>query len=486
MRRALLAGVTAIAITSIFGNPSLAACPEDIEAFEKRYQQAVGLADEETVLTEAEKADLSSLRTAARELQEAGDADACATVIYRANGLLESAIAPQAVAPETLVDRALTNGAGEDLGSVEEVLIDPMSGRIAYLLVEHGGFLGIGDELFAIPWAVVRYLPGDEARLLIDIKEAQLERAPRFSRTDRSLFGEREWALSVHNFYGVQPYWRFRGGRAMMARTEAGSRENSGQDTGQDTGQETAQDSGQASSGQAGGADGGSGTMQGDGELAETSLGASDNDGEEAQLQAQLSELGQRLDRQSQSIDELKRIEQSFSEARASDQQVASQIEQLTAQLGEVQKQLDEVSVRLERAGMRESGSERGQSDTPRQGASQSGSGQADRGDEKASDAAESDPATNQEAAAPDPQSAEDGDRSPASQCTDQIAALQDELRQGDTASQSGRSVDSAREQLKIAETMAEQGAEESCLSAVERARQGLVAAKSGSAQQND
>jgi hypothetical protein len=64
MRRALLAGVTAVAITSVFGEPSLAACPEDIEAFEQRYQQAVGMADRETVLTDAEKADLSSLRTA--------------------------------------------------------------------------------------------------------------------------------------------------------------------------------------------------------------------------------------------------------------------------------------------------------------------------------------------------------------------------------------------------------------------------------------
>jgi sporulation protein YlmC with PRC-barrel domain len=361
MRRALLAGVTAVAITSVFGEPSLAACPEDIEAFEQRYQQAVGMADRETVLTDAEKADLSSLRTAARELQDAGDADACATVIYRANGLLESAIAPRAVAPETLVDRALTNAAGDDLGTVEEVLIDPMSGRIAYLLVEHGGFLGIGDELFAIPWAVVRYLPGDEERLLIDIDEAQLERAPRFSRTDRSPFGEREWALSVHSFYGVQPYWRFRGARAMLARTEAGAREDSGQEPAQDTGQDGGQESGQDAApvnrqagASAGGADGGAAAMRGDGEVAEASRGASDNDGEEAQLQTQLSELRQRLDRQSQTIDELKRIEQSFSEARASDQQVADQIEQLTAQLGEVQKQLDEVSVRLEQAGMRE------------------------------------------------------------------------------------------------------------------------------------
>jgi sporulation protein YlmC with PRC-barrel domain len=361
MRRALLAGVTAVAITSVFGEPSLAACPEDIEAFEQRYQQAVGMADRETVLTDAEKADLSSLRTAARELQDAGDADACATVIYRANGLLESAIAPRAVAPETLVDRALTNAAGDDLGTVEEVLIDPMSGRIAYLLVEHGGFLGIGDELFAIPWAVVRYLPGDEERLLIDIDEAQLERAPRFSRTDRSPFGEREWALSVHSFYGVQPYWRFRGARAMLARTEAGAREDSGHEPAQDTGQDGGQESGQDAApvnrqagASAGGADGGAAAMRGDGEVAEASRGASDNDGEEAQLQTQLSELRQRLDRQSQTIDELKRIEQSFSEARASDQQVADQIEQLTAQLGEVQKQLDEVSVRLEQAGMRE------------------------------------------------------------------------------------------------------------------------------------
>src|SRR5690348_29699 len=52
----------------------------------------------------------------------------------------------------TLTGDRVRNPAGEDLGKVEEIMIDVASGRVAYVVVSFGGFLGIGDKLFAVPW----------------------------------------------------------------------------------------------------------------------------------------------------------------------------------------------------------------------------------------------------------------------------------------------------------------------------------------------
>src|SRR4051812_41628357 len=52
----------------------------------------------------------------------------------------------------TMIGDRVRNPAGEDLGKVEEIMIDVPSGRVAYAVVSFGGFLGIGDKLFAVPW----------------------------------------------------------------------------------------------------------------------------------------------------------------------------------------------------------------------------------------------------------------------------------------------------------------------------------------------
>jgi hypothetical protein len=52
----------------------------------------------------------------------------------------------------TLTGDRVRNSAGDDLGKIEEIMIDLASGRVAYAVLSFGGFLGIGDKLFAVPW----------------------------------------------------------------------------------------------------------------------------------------------------------------------------------------------------------------------------------------------------------------------------------------------------------------------------------------------
>lgn len=69
------------------------------------------------------------------------------------------------------------NPQDQNLGSVSDVIIDANDGSVAYVLVARGGFLGIGEDHYAIPWQQVRATPGLDT-IVVDRTEAELEQAP--------------------------------------------------------------------------------------------------------------------------------------------------------------------------------------------------------------------------------------------------------------------------------------------------------------------
>ena len=62
---------------------------------------------------------------------------------------------PDFLSASTLKGDKVVNRAGEDLGKIEELMIDLRDGRIAFAVLSFGGFLGMGDKLFAIPWQAI-------------------------------------------------------------------------------------------------------------------------------------------------------------------------------------------------------------------------------------------------------------------------------------------------------------------------------------------
>lgn len=95
---------------------------------------------------------------------------------------------------------------GEDLGKIEELMIDLASGRVAYAVLSFGGLFGIGDKLFAMPWGALSLDQASE-QILLDVPREQLENAPGFDKNDWPDFGELEFETSIHEYYGVTPYW---------------------------------------------------------------------------------------------------------------------------------------------------------------------------------------------------------------------------------------------------------------------------------------
>jgi sporulation protein YlmC with PRC-barrel domain len=113
---------------------------------------------------------------------------------------------PQVMAADTLEGDAVVNLQGEDLGEIQDIMIDVPSGRVAYAVLSFGGFLGMGDKLFAIPWNALT-LDADNERFILDVPQERLQNAPGFDKDHWPSMADQRWATEVHFYYGTRPYW---------------------------------------------------------------------------------------------------------------------------------------------------------------------------------------------------------------------------------------------------------------------------------------
>ena len=91
------------------------------------------------------------------------------------------------------------------IGSIERIMIDKLSGRVAYAVLSYGGFLGIGDDYYPTPWSSLKY----DTRLggyVVGITADQLQGAPKY-RNDNDWTWSRENDQRVYDYYKVAPYW---------------------------------------------------------------------------------------------------------------------------------------------------------------------------------------------------------------------------------------------------------------------------------------
>lgn len=93
---------------------------------------------------------------------------------------------------------------GEKIGAIERFYIEKISGRVVYALMSFGGFLGVGEDHYPLPWSKLTY-DTSLGGYRVDITEKDLENAPKW--IEGQPVEDREWGQSVHGFYGVPPYW---------------------------------------------------------------------------------------------------------------------------------------------------------------------------------------------------------------------------------------------------------------------------------------
>jgi PRC-barrel domain protein len=98
------------------------------------------------------------------------------------------------------------NAKDEKLGTIERVMIDKISGHVAYAVMSFGGFLGIGDRHHPLPWAVLRYDP-DKGGYIVNLDRETLEGAPTVAAGDtRFDWNDRAWNRRVHDYYKTPLY----------------------------------------------------------------------------------------------------------------------------------------------------------------------------------------------------------------------------------------------------------------------------------------
>ena len=110
------------------------------------------------------------------------------------------------LAASTLAGDKVRNAAGEDLGKVDEIMIDIASGRIAYAVLSFGGILRMGNKLFAVPWSALR-VDEDEKCFILDVDKKTLENAPGFDKDKWPDMTDTTWGSEVFRYYGATPYW---------------------------------------------------------------------------------------------------------------------------------------------------------------------------------------------------------------------------------------------------------------------------------------
>jgi len=98
------------------------------------------------------------------------------------------------------------NPAGENLGSIHDVMIDKKSGKVAYAIMAFGGFLGMGNNYHPLPWSLLKY---DTAKggYVVDLDRTQLEGGPSYAQGAEPAWGDRGYESKIHEYYTSGPYW---------------------------------------------------------------------------------------------------------------------------------------------------------------------------------------------------------------------------------------------------------------------------------------
>jgi sporulation protein YlmC with PRC-barrel domain len=104
---------------------------------------------------------------------------------------------------ETLKGMKVKNPEGEDLGKIQDLVIDMESHKLRYAALSHGGFLGIGDKLFAVPIESLRLKhDGEDSYFVVDVDKETLKTAPGFAKDAWPDFANPTWMASMDKHYG--------------------------------------------------------------------------------------------------------------------------------------------------------------------------------------------------------------------------------------------------------------------------------------------
>lgn len=123
--------------------------------------------------------------------------------IISGGGVSFGRLGSRVLSASSLSDDDVFNTKGEKLGSIKEIMMDINSGRVCYVVLSFGGFLSLGEKLFAVPWSALT-VDTENKRFLMDTDEERLKEAPGFDADNWPNMADASWEKKVHSYYGTQ------------------------------------------------------------------------------------------------------------------------------------------------------------------------------------------------------------------------------------------------------------------------------------------
>ena len=128
-----------------------------------------------------------------------------------AMGRTQATYAPDYEWAEQVMGMNVQNRAGEDMGEIDELILDASGRHVTYAIVQEGGVLGIGDEDYVVPFHAFQIRPAQGVAFL-DITREEFEKAPRYGEGERIDPSDAQWRQDVHDFYArACPYYEVAG-----------------------------------------------------------------------------------------------------------------------------------------------------------------------------------------------------------------------------------------------------------------------------------
>ena len=115
---------------------------------------------------------------------------------------------PRVLSAGSIIGNKVVNREGEQLGIIRDLVIDLDDAQIAYAVLSFGGFMGLGDKLFAIPLEALAFNTRDNT-VILDVDKEVLKNAPGFDKDqwpDDAQY-DAGWLQDIYEYYGYSPYW---------------------------------------------------------------------------------------------------------------------------------------------------------------------------------------------------------------------------------------------------------------------------------------
>ena len=110
------------------------------------------------------------------------------------------------IASDRVEGTAVRRPNGDKIGTIQRVMIDKVSGSVAYAVLSFGGFLGMGEKHLPIPWSRLKFDTIMQS-YQVDVSDDELAKAPSYAADKDFDWGDRSEEARLHDYYRARPYW---------------------------------------------------------------------------------------------------------------------------------------------------------------------------------------------------------------------------------------------------------------------------------------